>query len=179
MDSDSKATTSLFDPNFIDTTPVKIQQFSSVARLYPTLYNPMNGSTPGFPVHHHPQTLLKLMSIESVTPFSHLILCHSLFLLPSIFPSIRVFSNESVLHMRWPKDWGFSFGISPSTQDWSLEWTGWISLQSKGLSRVFSNTIVQNHQFFSSQPSLRSDSHNHTWLLEKPYPWLDGPLLPE
>ena len=100
MDSDSKATTSLFDPNFIDTTPVKIQQFSSVARLYPTLYNPMNGSTPGFPVHHHPQTLLKLMSIESVTPFSHLILCHSLFLLPSIFPSIRVFSKQSVLHIR-------------------------------------------------------------------------------
>ena len=119
MDSDSKATTSLFDPNFIDTTPVKIQQFSSVARLYPTLYNPMNGSTPGFPVHHHPQTLLKLMSIESVTPFSHLILCHSLFLLPSIFPSIRVFSKESVLHIRWPvlhirwpKYWSFSFNIS-------------------------------------------------------------------
>ena len=120
MDSDSKATTSLFDPNFIDTTPVKIQQFSSVARLYPTLYNPMNGSTPGFPVHHHPQTLLKLMSIESVTPFSHLILCHSLFLLPSIFPSIRVFSNESVLRIRWPKDWSFSFSISPPNEQSGL-----------------------------------------------------------
>ena len=140
MDSDSKATTSLFDPNFIDTTPVKIQQFSSVAQLYPTLYNPMNGSTPGFPVHHHPQTLLKLMSIESVTPFSHLILCHSLFLLPSIFPSIRVFSKQSVLHIRWPKYWGFSFSISPFN-----EYSGLISfsidycqyLTSKRFSRVF------------------------------------------
>ena len=63
-------------------------------------------------------SLLKLMSIESVMPSNHLILCCPLVLLPSIFPSIRVFSNESVIHIRWPKDWGFSFSISPSTQDW-------------------------------------------------------------
>ena len=70
-------------------------------------------------------------------------------LLPPIPPSIRVFSNESTFHMRWPKYWSFSFSISPSNehQDWSpLGWTGWISLQSKGLSRVFSNTTVQKHQ---------------------------------
>ena len=99
----------------------------------------------------------KLMSIESVMPSNHLILCHPLLLLPSIFPSIRVFSNESALHIRWPKYWSFSFNICPSNEhhDWSpLEWTGWISLQSKGLSRVFSNTTVQKHQFFGAQLSL-------------------------
>ena len=102
-------------------------------------------------------SLLKLMSIELVMPSNHLNLCHPLLLLPSIFPSIRVFSNESVLWIRWPKYWSFSFSISPSNdiQDWfPLGWTGWISLQSKGLSRVFSNTTVQKHQFFGSQLSL-------------------------
>ena len=100
--------------------------------------------------------LPKLMSIESVMPSNHLILCCLLLLLPSIFPSIRVFSNESALHIRWPKYWSFSFNISPSSehQDWSrLAWTGWISLQSKGLSGVF-NTTVQKHQFFCTQLSL-------------------------
>ena len=102
-------------------------------------------------------SLPKLMSIESVMPSNHLILCRPfLLLLPSIFPSIRVFSNESALHIRWPKYWSSSFNISPSneTQDWSpLGWTGWISLQSKGLSKVFSNTTVQKHPFFSAQLS--------------------------
>ena len=207
-------------------------------------------------------------------PFNHLILCHPLLLLPSIFPSIRVFSNESALRIRWPKYWSFSFSISPSneysglicfrtfssvqfsrsvvsdswgphesqharppcpsptpgvhsdsrpssqwchpaisssvvplsycpqslaasesfpvsqlfawggqstgvsalasflpkkSQGWSpLVWTGWISLQSKGLSRVFSNTTVQKHQFFGAQPSSQSNSHIHTWPQEKP-----------
>ena len=99
----------------------------------------------------------KPMSIESMMPSNHLILCCPLLLLPSIFPSIRVFSNESILHIRWPKYWSFSFSISPSNehQDWSpLGWTGWISLQPKGLSRVFSNTTVQKHQFFGAQLSL-------------------------
>ena len=101
------------------------------------------------------RSLHKLMSIELAMPSSHLILCHPLLLLLPIPPSIRVFSSESTLRMRWPKYWSFSFSISPSnTQDWSpLGWTGWISLQSKGLSRVFSNTIVQKHQFFSVQLS--------------------------
>ena len=103
---------------------------------------------------------LRLTSIESVMPSSHLILCHPLLLLPPIFPIIRGFSKESVLRLRWPKYWSFSFSISPSmsTQDWSpLGWTGWISLQSKGLSGIFSSTTVQKYQFFSAQPSLWSN----------------------
>ena len=106
------------------------------------------------------QSSLKLMSIESVMPSNHLILCYALLFLPSIFQSIRVFSIESVLHIRWPKYWSFSFSISLfpiNIQHWSpLGWTGWISLQSKGLSRVFSNTTVQKHQFFSAQLSFSS-----------------------
>ena len=123
---------------------------------------------------------VRLTSIESVMPSSHLILCHPLLLLPPIPPSIRDFSNESTLGMRWPEYWSFSFSISPSKEHpglISLGWTGWTSLQSKGLSRVFSNTTVQKHQFFSTQLSSHSNSHIHTWPLEKPYPWLDGPLL--
>ena len=114
-------------------------------------------------------SLPKLMCIKSVMPSSHLILCCPLLLLPPILPSIRVFSNESTLSMRW-----LSTGVSASasvlllnTQDWSLGRTGWISLQSKGLSRVFSNTTVQKHQFFSAQLSSPSNSHIHIWLLEK------------
>ena len=97
-------------------------------------------------------------------PSNHLILCRPLLLLPSIFPSIKVFSNESALRIRWPKYWSFSFSISlpMNIQDWfPLGWTGWISLQSKGLSRVFSTT-VQKHQFFGAQLSLWSNSHIHT-----------------
>ena len=113
---------------------------------------------------------LRLMAFESVMPSSHLILCHPLLLLPQIPPSIRVFSNEWTLRMRWPKYWSFSFSIIPSkeTPGWSpSEWSGWISLQSKGLSRVFCNTTVQKHQFFGAQPSSQSNSHIHTWLLDK------------
>ena len=108
------------------------------------------------------QSLPKLMSIQLVMPSSHLILCHPLLLLPPIPPSITVFSSKSALHMRWPKYWSFSFSISPSNEhpDWSpLGWTGWISLQSNGLSRIFSNTTVQKHQFFSAQLSSQSNSH--------------------
>ena len=97
--------------------------------------------------------LLKLMSIESVIPSNHLNLGHPL-LQPSIFPSIKVFSNRSALPNRWPKYWSFSFNISPSNAHSgliSLGWTGWISLQSEGLTRVFSNTTVQKHQFFGPQ----------------------------
>ena len=104
----------------------------------------------------------KPMSIESVMPSNYLILCHPLLLLPSIFPSIRVFSSESALHIRWPRS-GVSASASVlpmNTQDWyPLGWTGWISLQSKGLSRVFSNTTVQKHQFFCTQLSSQSNSH--------------------
>ena len=98
----------------------------------------------------------KLMSIELVMPSNHLILCRPLLLLPSIFRSVRVVSNESALHIRWSKYWSFSFNISPSN-----EHPGLISLQSKGLSRVFSNTTVQKYQF-CTQLSSQSNSHIHT-----------------
>ena len=88
-------------------------QFSSVAQSCPTLCDPMNRSTPGLPVHHQLPDSLRLTSIESVMPSSHLILCRPLFLLPPILPSIRVFSSESTLRMRWPKYWSFSFSIIP------------------------------------------------------------------
>ena len=110
------------------------------------------------------QSLFKLISIQSVMPSNHLILCNPL-LLPSIFPSIRVFSNESALGIRWPKYWSFSFNISPSNEysgliSFRMDWGN--SLQHKGLSRVFSNTTVQKHQFFGAQLSLQSNSHIHT-----------------
>ena len=116
-------------------------------------------------------SLLKLMSIKSVMPSNHLILCHPLLLLPSIFPGIRGFQMSQLF-----ASGGQSIGVSASTpvlpmniQDWCpLGWTGWISLQSKGLSRVFSNTTVQKHQFFSAQPSSQSNSHIHIWPQEKP-----------
>ena len=117
------------------------------------------------------QSSPRLMCIELVMPSSHLILCHPHLLLPPIPPSIRVFSNESTLCMRWPKYWSFRFSIIPfkEHQGWSpSEWTGWISLQSKGLSRVFSNTTVQKHRFLSAQLSSQSNSHIHTWPLGKP-----------
>ena len=109
---------------------------------------------------------LKLTSIKSVMPSSHLILCRPLLLLPLIPPSIRVFSSESTLHMRWPKYWSFSFSsvLPKNTQDWfPLEWTGGISLQSKELSWVFSNTTIQKHQFFGTQLSSQSNFHIHIW----------------
>ena len=116
------------------------------------------------------RSLFKPMSLESVMPSNHLILCLPLLLLPSVFPSIRVFSNESALHIRWPKFWSFSFIISPSNEysgliSFRMDWLD--PLQPKGLLRVFSNTTVQKHQFFGTQLPLWSNSHTHTWLLEK------------
>ena len=114
---------------------------------------------------------LRLTSIKLLMPSSHLILCCPLLLLPPIPPSIRV------LPMSQLSAWGGqSIEVSAlasfppkKSQGWSpSEWTGWISLQSKGLSRVFSNTTVQKHQFFSAQPSSQSNSHIHTWPQEKP-----------
>ena len=109
-------------------------QFSSVTQSCLTLCNPMNHSTPGFPVHHQLQSPPKLMSIKSVMPFNHLILCWPLLLLPSIFPSIRVFSNESALRMRWPKYWSFSFSISPSNEhpgqiSFKMDWVNLLAVQ--------------------------------------------------
>ena len=155
-------------------------QFSSVAQSCPTLCDPMNCSTPGLPVHHQLPEFTQTHAHRLGDSISHLILCRPLLLLPPIPPSIRVFSNESALHRRWPKYWSFSSASvrRMNTQDWSpLGWTGWISLQSKGLPRIFSNTTVQKHQFFGAQLSSQSNCHIHTWLLEKPQLWLDGPLL--
>ena len=128
-------------------------QFSSVAQSGLTLCNPINCSMPASLSITNSRSPPKSMSIESVMPSNRLIFCRPL-LLSSIFPSIRVFSNESTPCIRWPKYWSFSFNISPSnehTQDWfPLGWTGWISLQSKGLSRVFSNTTLYSVIKFSS-----------------------------
>ena len=132
---------------------------------------PCPSPTPGVHSDSHPSSQWCHPAISS---------CRPLLLLPPIPPSIRVFSNESTLHMRWPKYWSFSFSTIPSKEIpglISFRWTGWISLQSKGLSRVFSRTALQKHQLFGAQPSLQSNSHIHTWPQEKPYPWLDGPLL--
>ena len=145
-----------------------------------------NSLQPHEPQHARPPcpslswSLPKLMSIQLVITSNHLILCCPLLLLPSIFPNIMVFSSESALCIRWPKYWSFSSIISPFNEysggfsEWFQwfqifsEWfplglTGLISLYSKGLSRVFSNTTVQTHQFFGAQLS-----HIRTWLLEKP-----------
>ena len=132
-------------------------QFSSVAPWCPALCDPMDCSTPGFPVHINSRIFFKFMSIKLMMPSNHFIHCHPLLLPSSIFASIRVFSSEPILHIRWPKNWSFSFSISPSNKysAWfPLGLTGWISSKSKRPSRVFSNTTVQKHQFFDAQLSL-------------------------
>ena len=141
-------------------------QSLSHVQLFATLWTVARQASLSFTISW---SLLKLISIESVMPSNHLILCRPLLFLPSIFPSIRVF-----LMSQFFASGGQSIGASASVlpmniQDWfPLELTGWISSQSKGLSRVFSNTTVQKHQFFGAQSSLWSNSHIHTWLLEKP-----------
>ena len=144
-----------------------VVQLLSCVRLYATPWTAARQASLSSTIS---QSLLKLICIESVMPSNHLILCYSLLLLPSVFPRIRVFSNESALCIRWPKYWSISFSISPSmsTKGWfPLVLAGLISLQSKGLSRVFSSTTVRQCQFFVTQPSLRFNPHVHTWLLEK------------
>ena len=145
-------------------------QFSSVAQSCPTLCNPTDCSTPVLPVHHQSQSLLKLTSIESVMPSSHLNLCRPLLLLPSIFPSIRVFSNESVLHIRWPKYWSFSFSISPSKQyswliSFRMDWLDLLAVQgtqessptsqfkhinSSAFSFLYSPTLTSIHDYWKN-----------------------------
>ena len=143
---------------------------SSVAQSCPSLYDPMGCSMPGFPALH---CLLEFAQVlvhwigEAVQP-SHPLL--PLLLLSSVFASIRVFSNESALCIRWPKYW--SFRISPSNEysgliSFRIDWFDLLAVQGT-LSRVFSNPAVQKHQFFGTQLSLWSSSHIHTWLLKKP-----------
>ena len=143
----------------------------SVIKLCLTLCSPMYCSTPGFPVPHY---LLDFAQFHACWVGYDIQPSHplwSLLFLPSTFPSIRVFSSKLALCIRWTKYWSFSFSISPSNEYSGLisfRWTGLISLQSKGLSRVFSSTTIWKHQCFSAQPSLWSNCHIHTWLLKKP-----------
>ena len=141
----------------------------------------MDCSIPGFPVLPYLPEFALTHSIESVMPSTHLILCCPLLRLPSIFTSIRILSSESALHIRWPEYWNFSFSISPSheyIQCWfPLGLTGLIILLSRGLSRIFSSTIVWKHQFCSTQPFLWSSSHIRTCLLGKTHSFdYKGPL---
>ena len=141
-------------------------QFSSVTQSCPTLCDATDCSTPGLPVHHLSiWSLLKLMSIESVMPSSHLILCRPLLLLPSIFPSIRVFPNESALCIRWPKCWSFSFSIRPSN-----EYSGLISFRMNWLNlRELQGTLKSLLQQHSSKTSVLQHSAFLTDPLSHPY----------
>ena len=117
------------------------------------------------------RSLLKFMSIESMMPSSHLILCRPLLLLPPVPPSIRVFSNESTLRMKWPKYWSFSFSISPSNEhpgliSFRMDWLELLAVQ--GTLKSLLQHHSSKHQFFSTQLSSQSNSHIHTWPLEKP-----------
>ena len=146
-------------------------QFSSVTQSCPTLYDSMNRSTPGLPVHHQlPESTQTCVHwVSDATQPSHP-LSSPFSSCPQSFPASGSFQMSQLF-----ASGGQNIGISASTsvlpmntQDWSLGWTGWISLQSKGLSRVFSNTTAQKHQFFGTQLSLKSSSHIYTWPLEKP-----------
>ena len=152
---------------FIIKKKISSVQFSSAAQSYLILCNPMNCSPRGFLVHHQLLELAVHWLGDTIQP-SH---PHPVLLLPSVFPSIRVFSNESVLRLRWPKYWRFSFSISPSNEysrliSFRIDWFDLLAVQGT-LKSLFQHT-VQHHQFFSTQLSLYSNSHIHTWLLEKP-----------
>ena len=140
-------------------------QFSSVTQSYLTLCDAMNRSTPGLPTITNSQSLPKLVSIEPMMPSSHLILCRPLLLLPPIPPSIRVFSNESTLAMRWPKYWSFSFSISPSN-----EHPGLISFRMDWLDRLaVQGTLKSLLQHHSSKASILRHSAFFTVQLSYPY----------
>ena len=139
-------------------------QFSSVAQLCPILCDPMSRSMPGLPVHHQLPEFPKLMSIESVMPSNHLILRRPL-LLPAIFPSIRVFSNESTLHMRWPKYWSFSFSIIPFKEipgliSFRMDWLDFLAVQGT------LKSLLQHH---SSKASILLHSAFFIVQLSHPY----------
>ena len=145
-------------------------QFSSVAQLCLTLCDPMNHSMPGLPVHHHlPEfTQTHVHQVGDAIQPSHPLASPSP---PAPNPS----QHQSLFQWELFAWGGQSTRVSAlasflpkKSQGWSSEWTGWISLQSKGLSRVFSNTTVQRHEFFGAQPSSQSNSHIHTWPQEKP-----------
>ena len=140
-------------------------QFIAVAQSCPTLCDSMDRSTPGLPVHHQLPDLTQLMSIESVMPSNHLIHRCPLLLSPSIFPNIRVFSSESVLHIRWPEYWSFSFSISPSN-----EYSGVISFRMDWLDLLaVQGTLKSLLQHHSSKASILRRSAFFTVQLSHPY----------
>ena len=135
--------------------------------LFATLWTAAHQASLSFTISW---SLLKLMFVESVMPSNHLILCHPILLLPSIFISYRVFSNESALCIRWPNYWNLNFSITSSNEysglvSFRIDWFDLLAVQ--GLLRIFSSTTVQRHPFFGAQTLLLSSSHIHTWLLEK------------
>ena len=143
----------------------------SVTKSCPTLWNPKTAARQAYLAFTVSRSLLKLMSIESVMPSSHLILCHLLLLLPSIFPFIRVLSNELALCIRRPKYWSFSFSISPSKEysgliSFKTDWLDLLAVQ--GTLKSLLQHCSLKHQFCSAQPSPWSHSHVRSWLLEKP-----------
>ena len=159
------ATTTLFLDLSLWISLLWILHISSVAQSCPTVCNPVNRSTPGLPVHHQLPKFTQTQSIESVMPSSHLILCRPLLLLPSIPPSIRVFSSESTLHMRWPKYWSFSFSIIPSK-----EHPGLISFRMDWLDLLaFQGTLKSLLQHHSSKASVLRLSAFFTVQLSLPY----------
>ena len=140
-------------------------QFSAVAHSCSTLCDPMNRSTPGLPVHHLSRSSLRLTSVESMMPSSHLVLCHPLLLLPPIPPSIRVFSNESALHIRWPKYWSFSFNISSSNEhpgliSFRMNWLDLLAVQGT------LKSLLQHH---SSKASICW--HSAFFIVQLSYPY--------
>ena len=148
-----------------------VHQLTSVAQSCLTLCAPWTAAHQTYLSITKTWSLLRLMSIESVMPSNHIIPCRLLLLLPSTCPSIRVFSNESVLCIKWPKYWRFSLSISPSNEYSGLTSfrTDWLDLLAgQGTLKSLPNTTVKKYQFFSAQLSLYSTSHIHTWLLEKP-----------
>ena len=154
-------------------------EFSSVAQSCLTLCEPRTAARQASLSITNSRSSPKPMSVESVMPSSHLILCHPLLLLPPIPPSIRVFSNESTLCRRWPKYWSFSFSIIPSKEhpgliSFRMDWLNLLAVQ--GTLKSLLQQHSSKYQFFSTQLSSQSNSHIHTWPLEKPQPWLEGPL---
>ena len=142
----------------------------SVAQFCPALCDPMDYSTSGFQSFTFSRSLLKPMSIESMTLSNHLVLCHPL-LLPSVFPSIRVFSSETVLCIRWPKDWRFSFIINPSNEysgliSFEIDWFDLLAVQ--GTLKILLQHHSSKASILHAQLSSQSNSHIHTWPLEKP-----------
>ena len=141
-------------------------QFSSVAQSYPTLCNPITAAHQASLSITNSQSLPKLMSIESVIPSNHLILCRPILLLPSIFPSIRVFSNESALHIRWPKYWSFSFNISPSNEQpelisFRMDWLDLLAVQGT------LKSLLQHHSSKASIPW-----HSAFFIVQLSHPYM-------